>query len=630
MKNYFKNIKLLGKRLFVVLIIYQICRVLFLIFNYKSFDSLNFTALLGGFRFDLSAIAYINIVFVLAHSFMGNFKNNHIYQKCIKILFFCVNSLFIISNFIDTEYFKFTGRRSSYTLITASGMENDVPRLLSAFAVDYWYIILLLLITLILFWKLIPDEKFELNTSLSIKDYAKQFCGLALLIGLSIVIGRGGIQRVPLKRVHAIQYTKAKNTALVLNTPFCVLKTINKKEDLQEKEFFSQQKLDSIYSPVISLKSSHNFKKKNIVIIILESFGDEFIGIENNGKSYTPFLDSLIVQSLYFKNGFANGKRSIDAVPSIITSIPCLMDNSFISSTYSFNKTYGLPKILKEKGYSSSFFHGSFNGSQNFDEFSRIAGFDTYYGKNEFRLTNPEDDDGRWGIFDEPFLQFFNQQLSNFKEPFFSTIFTVSSHNPFIIPKKYNNTFPKGTGKFHESIGYTDFALKRFFYQASKEKWFHNTLFIITADHTSADDEKSRYYNNNIGNFSIPIIFFDPSNDNMKGVNQKNIQQIDIMPSILYYLHYTGDFVSYGNPFQNKKETIVCNYLNSSYHFVIDSLYYNFRENAINEMYNWKKDSLLENPLTKNSSLHNVNENKIKAFIQSFNNRIINNKLSLE
>ncbi len=585
---------------------------------------------LGGLRFDLSAIAYINLLFVLAHSFTGNFKNNNTCQKIIKILFFSVNSLFIISNFIDIEYFKFTGRRSSYTLITASGMENDIPRLLSAFALEYWYIIVILLTVLIIFWKLIPDEKFETNASLSIKNYIHQFCIFFLLISLSIIIGRGGFQRVPLKRVHAIQYTTAKNTALVLNTPFCILKTISKKEDLQEKKFFSEQKLDSIYSPVISLKPNQKFKNKNIVIIILESFGDEFIGIENNGKSYTPFLDSLITQSLYFKNGFANGKRSIDAVPSIITSIPCLMDNSFISSTYSFNKTYGLPRILKEKGYSSSFFHGAFNGSQNFDEFSKIVGFDHYYGKNEFPLTNPEEEDGRWGIFDEPFFQFFNQQLSTFKEPFFSTIFTVSSHNPFIIPEKYNNTFPKGTSKFHESIGYTDFSLKKFFNNASKEKWYRNTLFIITADHTSGDDEKSRYYSNNIGRFSIPMIFFEPSNQNMKGIIKKNIQQIDLMPSILHYLNYTGDFISYGSPFQSKNETIISNYLNSSYHFIIDSLYYNFGENTIHEIYNWKKDSLLENPLTQRSSLHKINENKIKAYIQSFNNRIINNKLSLK
>lgn len=630
MKNYFKNIKLLSKRLFLVIIIYQICRLFFLIFNYKSFDSLNYSAFLGGLRFDLSAIAYINLLFILAHSIIGNFKNQKNYQKILKIFFFSVNSLFIISNFIDIEYFKFTGRRSSYTLITASGMEKDLPRLLSSFVLDYWYILLLLLITLIIFWKLIPDEKFEINTSLSTKNYMNQLCIFILFISLSIIIGRGGFQRVPLKRVHAIQYTKAKNTALVLNTPFCILKTINKKEDIQEKRFFPKQKLDSIYSPIISLKPNQKFNYKNIIIIILESFGDEFIGIENNGKSYTPFLDSLITESLYFKNGFANGKRSIDAVPSIITSIPCLMDNSFISSTYFFNETYGLPKILREKGYNSSFFHGAFNGSQNFDEFSKIAGFDNYYGKNEFPLTDLSDDDGRWGIFDEPFLQFFNQQLSTFKEPFFSTIFTISSHNPFIIPKKYKHTFPKGTSDFHESIGYTDFALKNFFNKAHKENWFHNTLFVITADHTSGDDKKSRYYNNNIGNFSIPIIFFDPSNQNMKGIIKKNIQHIDIMPSILYYLNYSGNFISYGTPFQNKNETIISNYLNDSYHFIIDSLYYNFSEKSINEIYNWKKDSLLKRPLIIDSPLYKTNEDKIKAYIQSFNNRIINNKLNLK
>ena len=212
----------------------------------------------------------------------------------------------------------------------------------------------------------------------------------------------------------------------------------------------------SIYNPIIKLDQKKTINKKNVVVIILESFGDE-----NVGRGYTPFLDSLITKSYYFKHGFANGKVSIDAVPSILSSITSLMNNSFISSSFSLNKINGLPKILKKEGYGTSFFHGSFNGSQNFDQYAQVAGFDHYYGKDQY--DGKEAFDGKWGIYDEEFMQFFCNKLTTFKEPFFSSIFTISSHNPYRVPEKYKGKFSKGTTEIHESIGYSDFALQNFF-----------------------------------------------------------------------------------------------------------------------------------------------------------------------
>ncbi|MDN3671459.1 LTA synthase family protein [Flavobacterium branchiarum] len=170
---------------------------------------------------------------------------------------------------------------------------------------------------------------------------------------------------------------------------------------------------------------------------------------------------------MLFKNGFANGKVSIDAVPSILSSIPSLMNNSFISSSYSLNKINGLPKIFKKEGYTTSFFHGAFNGSQNFDQYAEVAGFDQYFGKDQY--TGKEAFDGKWGVFDEEFLQFYASKLTSFKQPFFSSLFTISSHNPYIIPEKYKGKFPKGTTVIQESIAYTDFALRKFFNTAKKK-----------------------------------------------------------------------------------------------------------------------------------------------------------------
>jgi phosphoglycerol transferase MdoB-like AlkP superfamily enzyme len=140
----------------------------------------------------------------------------------------------------------------------------------------------------------------------------------------------------------------------------------------------------------------------------MESLSSEHIGAFNRQvegyQGYTPFLDSLIDHSIAF-NGFANAKQSIEGLPAIIASIPALMDRPFITSAFAGNSFDALAALLEKKGYETSFFHGGTNGTMDFDRFARASGFKRYYGRNEY--DNDMDFDGRWGIFDEPFFQFF-------------------------------------------------------------------------------------------------------------------------------------------------------------------------------------------------------------------------------
>ncbi|MES2543674.1 MAG: sulfatase-like hydrolase/transferase [Bacteroidota bacterium] len=575
-------------------------------------------AFLGGIWFDMAAIGFINLLFILLHLIPGNFKYKKGYQKRLKISFFLVNFIFIATNFIDFEYYKFTGRRSSFSLITAKGMEHELPTLIPSFIKEFWYLPLGLVFLGILLWKLFSKARlyFPLE-KLSVKEQVKQIAILVICLGLGLLMSRGGLQKNPLRIVDAIDFSSLGNSSLVLNTPFSIMKTIGKKEGLTDPKFYSQKELDQIFNPIIKT-NSEGIIKKNVVVIILESFGDE-----NLHQGYTPFLDSLITQSYYFKNGFANGKVSIDAVPSIFSSIPSLMNTSLISSSYSLNKVYALPKILKKQGYHSSFFHGAINGSQNFDQYCKVAGFDAYYGRTEY--ANDADYDGVWGIYDEEFLQFFCKKVNTFKQPFLTSVFTLSSHNPFKIPKKYKGKFSKGTTEIHESIGYSDFALRQFFETAKKQPWYNNTLFVFSADHTSHVGKGK--YKTSIGKFRIPILFFDPSNPDFKGVVEKNFQQIDILPSIIDYLNIKDNVISFGKSHESKRDFVVT-YLDNVYNYVDGDYYLAFDGNKSIGLYNWKNDPLLKTNLLKTEKIIQLQmERFIKAYIQSFNSRIINNEL---
>lgn len=627
MKNYTKSVTLLLKRLSYLTIAYSLVRLLFLIFQWNSFQNLSPLSFIGGIRFDLSVIFYTNILVIIGHTIPGNFKYTKSYQKVLKWMFYITNIFFLITNFVDFIYYDFTGKRSTYGLITASGMQQEISGLLPSFMKQFWYVFILGFLFMYLFWKLIPKQSFTSNFNTSKAATLKQVTVFIIAISSCILIGRGGTQRKPIRRVDAIKYAPSKNTPIVLNTPFCIIKTIGKKKELKPLKYYSNEKLNTLYSPIKNFKDSIPFNKKNVVVIILESFGDENISHSSPKTGNTPFLDSLIHKSLYFKNGFANGRVSIDAVPSVISGIPSVFGSPYISSTYAFNDINSFPKILKKEGYNSSFFHGAFNGSQNFDQYAKIAGFDDYYGKNEYPIDTPEVQDGKWGIFDEEFLDFFGKKLTSFKEPFFSSVFTISSHIPFTMPKKHQGKFDKGNTKFFETVGYTDYSLRKFFNYAKLQSWYNNTVFVITADHCSSAGKG--FYKSIIQEYSIPVLFFDPSNKNLQGESTKNIQQIDILPSILDYLHYNKKIVSYGNSYKNK-HNLVINYINNVYHAIIDDYYFIFDGNTVIELYNYKTDLLLKNNLTETEKTISLDlEAQIKAYLQSFNNNLINNSLTI-
>ncbi|WP_282628731.1 LTA synthase family protein [Empedobacter sedimenti] len=605
------------QRIILLILLYQAVRIGFYFYNKSFFTEVNASSFLGGLIFDLSVIGYVNLIFAVLHLFPGKFQLNKSYQKFLFYSFFIVNGLFLSLNFVDYEYFRFVGRRSSFSMITAEGMTNEIGGLIKSYLFDYWQIPLLIILTCSVFWYLLRKISYKSVQQLS------PFSSVVSLVVMVIVLflGGRGIAKKPISIVDASKYGPIGTSALVLNTPFTVLKTLNKKGDLKEINYFDEEVANKIFNPVQEFRYQKS-NKKNVVILILESFGKE-----NIQRGQTPFLDSLITKSYYFENGFANGKLSIDAVPSTISSVPSLMNKSFITSSYALNDIYGLPKIMKDNGYTTSFFHGAFNGSQKFDQYTTAAGFDQYYGKNEYE--GPASFDGKWGVFDEDFLQYFSKKLSTFNQPFFSTLFTISSHAPFTIPEKYKGKFPKGSTEIHESIAYSDYALKKFFESAKKTNWYNNTIFVLTSDHTSSSGEEPNY-KNNVGKFRIPIMFYVPNDPTMIAKDEKNFQQIDILPSLMDYLQLNGKIISYGKSYKSNQDFVV-NYLDNIYNLEKGDYYLAFDGTKSLGLYNWKVDPLLKDNLAlKNISKKNEMELFIKAYIQSFNNRVINNELTVK
>ena len=625
-------------RIAILMGFYSLCRILFYLFNTASFPKVTFlsflTILKGGMMFDISALLYLNVVYMLLFLLPFHFKFNDWYQKVLKWLFMIVNGVGIAFNMIDIIYYRYILKRTTASMFDVAAFDAGNTNLIMRFFYDFWYILLIFIILMFLlsrFYSLLKPRPFKFR-----HPFVYFLSGIPVIfivLVLSVIGMRGGWRHStrPINMNNAGAFVNTpEEMSLVQNPPFCIFRTWGKKAFEHKSFFTSEDELSRIYSPVITPDSVGEFRKDNVVIIILESFSRAFVGSLNpqledpRDRSYTPFLDSLIHESLVFPNSFANGRKSIDAIPSVTASIPALV-LPYVISERSGNKINSIASLLSTQGYQTAFFHGAPNGSMGFDAFTKIAGFHQYFGRDEYG--NDADFDDIWGIWDEPFFQFFAREMNHLQEPFATPLFSVSSHHPYDVPAKYKGKFPEGRIPLNKCIRYTDMALQKFFDSARKMPWFKNTLFVITADHTTDSDIKEYY--TSVNRFAIPILFYK-SDGSLKGVDNGLAQQIDIMPTVLSYLNYPQPYVAFGNNlFDESSQRFAINYIQDSYQFLIGDHVIYMTDEIITAIYNRKEDP----ELTKNLlGIVDLPEEKAlqKAIVQQFNNRMADNRLVIE
>lgn len=530
---------------------------------------------------------------------------------------------------MDIEYFQFTSKRSTADLFTVLGAGEDFSQLVGTFISDSWHLIIFLILFIVISnWLYNKSKSIETITFKTVtkKFWAREIISFLVVAIILFLIGRGSLGVKPVGPLSATQFTKIENTALVLNTPFTMIKSISN-SSLKEEVFFTEKELNQIYEPVHNYNPGGTLNDStNVVIIMLESFGNEWVGNAEH-DSYTPFLDSLISESLYFPKGIANGKKSIEAVPSIVSGIPSLTDNPYITSNYGTNTIQSLPSILKKYGYNSTFYHGATNGSMMFDQFTELAGYDSYQGRNEYN--NEKHADATWGILDEYFNPWSAAEMSKLQQPFFSTLFTLSSHHPYFVPEQYRETLPTGPTPMAQSIAYGDMSLKLFFEEAKKHPYYENTVFVILADHTPAG--KGARHMNRIGMYRIPILFYTPNGKIKPNKSDLEFGQIDILPTLLDLLNIKESAYGFGESYFKPNKTGTFTYIQGTYQYYANGYMLTFANGKGKNLYNYELDFLMESDsISYLPKVKNKLENKLKAIIQHYNHDLIYNQMTIK
>ncbi len=627
--------------LLLVYLVYQVARLAYYLEN-TAHLSYSWDIFQGGLLFDTSAILYTNALYVVMMLFPWHRKENHTYHLVCKWLFMVVNGLTFAINLADAVYFQYTMRRTTTTVFQEFSNEGNLGSIIGVEFLRHWYFVVLFIVVIAALWVLYAMPKLDFQKIQQKWRYAI-VCLLSLLLFTPFCIAgmRGGFTRAvrPITISNANQFTtRPINAALVLNTPFSLIRTIGKSVFVVPKYFKSVEEMERVFTPIhpiVPIDTIVPIEKKNVVILIVESFGREYIGalnktLENSQyKGYTPYVDALISKSTTFRYSYCNGRKSIDGMPSVLSSIPMFVE-PFILTPSSMNDYTGIAGILAAEGYETAFFHGAQNGSMGFQAFAQKTGFQRYFGRTEYEAAKGTDDfDGNWAIWDEPFLQFYAEQMSQMKEPFMTAVFTASSHHPYHIPEKYKEVYPEEGIIMHKCVRYTDMAIGKFFETASRQPWFKNTIFVMTSDHTNMTDHAE--YQTDLGGFCSPIIIFDPSNP-VGEMQDKIAQQIDILPTVLGKLGYSKPYFGFGIDVLNtpKEDTWAVNYLNGVYQYVKHGYVLQFDGQKTKGFYSLQ-DSLMQHNLLQDSSLstlHSSLEKELKAIIQQYMERMTQDRLS--
>ena len=648
--SYVANLLPLIWNLVLVYIVYFICRLAFVLVNWDVFGgNLSFgyaMSLFGaGVIFDTTAILYSNALFILLFLLPFHWKENARFYQVVRWLFTIVNSIMLITNLIDCVYFGYTGKRTTTSVLQEfqhEGGGNLASIFLDGF-INYWYLVILAGVLCYGLYRLFRSPKDFPIRNLKVY-YLSQIVCLLLAVPFTIFGMRGGMTTAtrPITISNANQYVnRPLDAGIVLNTPFAIFRTLDKQPFITP-HYMSDAEAKALYSPVHMPADSASFRPLNVVVLIIEGMTKQHLGSVNrhldNGqyKGYMPFIDSLMTRSLSFEYSYSNGRKSIDGMPSVLSSIPNFVEPFFLTPAALNDVSSLAGELTRHKGYTSAFFHGAMNGSMGFMAFARSVGFQKYFGRTEYNedpnYNGDADFDGTWAIWDEEFLQFYCDRMSEMKEPFVTSVFTASSHGPFALPERYIGKFPKGNDPMLETVAYADMSIQRFFEKAAKQPWYNNTLFVLTADHTSLNSYPE--YTTDLGYYKVPIIFFAPGMPELQGMDhEKIVEQIDIMPSVLGLLGYDRPFVGFGQDIFHTpaEDKIAVNYIPASgiYQLLKGDYLIQFDGTNVLHAYRFRTDTLMQEDVKDSMPQDTLKEmeNTLKSIIQQYMQRMNNNEL---
>jgi phosphoglycerol transferase MdoB-like AlkP superfamily enzyme len=275
-----------------------------------------------------------------------------------------------------------------------------------------------------------------------------------------------------------------------------------------------------------STKKVLNQVKPNILLIVLEGFTTKIIEPLGGLPSVTPNLNQLCREGILFDNFYASGDRTDKGIISILSGYPAQPKTSIIKYPNKTQSLPSLPKALTAQGYHTSFVYGGDIGFANMESYLNIVGFSHITEDDDFDISLNV---SKWGVHDEFVFARFLQEADTAQAPFFKTMLSLSSHEPFDVPSGLPEKKDEES-LFLNSCTYTDKWLGQFITEAKQKSWWKNTLVIITADHGHRSPGSSP--NHVPERFKIPMLWLGGAIDNPQQIHSTG-NQTDLANTLL-------------------------------------------------------------------------------------------------
>lgn len=592
-------------RIAMLYIAMNICRAVFYFHNQELIGEIAsdeiWSLLKGSILFDSASFAYtMSLYFIITLLPVSERLWNKKWYRVTTLCSYIIPAGAMLAiNLSDVVYFHYTQKRFTSEEIFFADNSNT-PQLMLQFLQENWYLALIwvvLIAALVISFRvgfkvrdIVPMPTRHKDGADSESWHSRRMViltSLFVLVRLAVITAvvfycayaiRGGLTRMTqrLNLSHSMLYTKSPHKAnLILSNPFCIIRTMS--HHIVVPHFFDDKEIDAIYTPshypedMMHSELYGACEGYNVVLFILESFSAEHSAYlmpeEHSNGGYTPNLDKLMAEGLVFDHCYSNGYVSIAAPPAIWSSTPSY-EVSFLRMAESVADCRPLPRILADKGYHTAFFCGSEHGSMGFGAYAHIAGIDELYSMEDYEERHGSGDfDDAWGIWDEPFIDYMGEEISDFKEPFFASIFTLTSHHPFNVPEEVEDELPKGTTLNHRPIAYADRAIGRFMEKYRNEEWFQHTLFIFVADHVSS--ERMLEKTNSLPEcFHIIGFMYTPDGAIPAQHYEHIFSHVDIMPTVLGLVGHDEPYFAIGRDIFNEPQREPFTLIRSGYQYL--------------------------------------------------------------
>lgn len=514
-----------------------------LYYLYADTDSLSGlinNAFLLGVGYDLMVSSYLvllpTIVFFVVYFWgRGSVWMSRIITGYFMVVFFLV----LLSCSADIPYYKFSGSR----LNTAIIMWADTPGTMLNYVFynpDYYPHLFVFFFLLVISYAFLFFLKKKFLTREFGEDmFLVKKTSVVLSVSFLLLIGiRGGVRLRPIGIKDAFVSNYPLVNLLPLNPVYTFFDSMGdvRMDYLPEEEALRNTKKflgseNSFSSPIARrVVFQDSAIKPNIVLVLMESMSMDMTGILGAKKNITPFLDSISLRSLSFEKFYTCGTHTCNGIYGTLYSMPTLPGQHPLSNIRATNqKFYGLANVLADNGYQTSFFCTHYEEFDNMGYFLPNNGFENFYSAKDF---SPDKMEGTFGVSDETLFDFVFEKINIFsksEKPFFTSLLTISTHEPPTLPKK-TLFIPKSKSRQEQVYEYADWALGNFIKKCSQEDWFNNTIFVFVADHGCNLESP---YEMSLSYHHSPFIIYSPSLIKEPKQFSGLALQLDVFPTLM-------------------------------------------------------------------------------------------------